>query len=140
MASGNSAQSAARQYNIAFQFSFFQRNITINPQKSSNPEREHISLRIQACEEIIQRDADLMARYTGRIYSLVRGHPPIDSDTLEDPNHLLFIAKRMLEALERKKREYQLIGPLQVAGVQVYVDKLTKLLLWLEALIKLQSS
>ncbi|KAH0491048.1 hypothetical protein TgHK011_002494 [Trichoderma gracile] len=99
MASGNSAQSGAHQQNVAFQFCFYQRNvyhITINTQTSSDSKRDDVNLRIRAYEQIIHREASVLAKYAKSLDSLINGHLHVNADTL-DPYYLLFIAKRLLD-------------------------------------------
>ncbi|KAL7807577.1 hypothetical protein V8C26DRAFT_432667 [Trichoderma gracile] len=139
MASGNSAQSGAHQQNVAFQFCFYQRNvyhITINTQTSSDSKRDDVNLRIRAYEQIIHREASVLAKYARSLDSLINSQPLIDPE-FPNPYHTLLIAKRLLDMWEQKKKTNHVIDPLQAAKIHLYADRLKKLLVWLEAVIKL---
>ena len=140
MASGNSAQSAAHQQNISIQFSFYQRTVyetSTHPPKPCGSKKEDAGLRIRAHEQIIQREAGRMARYTTRcLESIIHGRLPINTELL-DLDYILLIGKHLLETWEQRKRANELIDPQQMVKTQLYVDRLTKLLHWLEAIVKL---
>ncbi|PTB66816.1 hypothetical protein BBK36DRAFT_19436 [Trichoderma citrinoviride] len=126
MASGNSAQSAAHQQNISIQFSFYQRTVyetSTHPPKPCGSKKEDAGLRIRAHEQIIQREAGRMARYTTRcLESIIHGRLPINTELL-DLDYILLIGKQLLETWEQRKRANELIAPRQMVKTQLLPGK-----------------